>query len=402
MLVLAIAFVFVQNVSYGQEIPSFTTNNALKVNGTKFVIPYGITGGKLISMNVDVPSKSLIVLIHSTGDGVLNMTLPRALVDARQDGDDTHFTVLVNNHGANYNEIESYTDRTLSLPFHLGAEKIQIVGTQMFTQSSNSSANSPPIIRALYTTNPPDIDGKWTVPSEWNETTAVESEKNGSKMYILAQRDSNFVYVMADVVGDRTTPSDSRLTHYNLLMIFDRDNYQGDTTLRNKEIGIGTSLAYVNGTQINSNFGSQVWTYDNQSNAVDVVTPIGYNSSVGFSSTNDPFDSNHGHRIYEFRIPISLLHKSDKYGFSLQAHACHNQALASQCMPIYLLAWPADTIMSVPSSHGVLELINESSIQSVEITRSDKSQFVVIGIIIAGVITAMVVYVIARKRKTPS
>jgi hypothetical protein len=163
--VLAIPFVSVQNVSYGQELPSFTTNNAINVNGSSFVIPYGITGGKLVSVNTDIPSKSLIVSIQSTGDGILNMTLPRTLIDARQDGDETHFTVLVNNHGTNYNEIESYADRTLSVPFHVGAEKIQIIGTQMLTQSSNSSANPIPVIQAQYTNNTPDIDGKCTTPS---------------------------------------------------------------------------------------------------------------------------------------------------------------------------------------------------------------------------------------------
>jgi hypothetical protein len=399
ILVLAIPFVSVQNVSYGQELSSFTTNNAINVNGSSFVVPYGITGGKLVSVNTDIPSKSLIISIQSTGIGILNMTLPRTLIDARQDGDDTHFTVLVNNHGTNYKEIESYAYRTLSVPFQVGAEKIQIIGTQMLTQSSNSSANTIPVIKAQYTNNSPDIDGKWTTPSEWNETEAMGLEKNDSKMYILAQHDFNFVYVMADVVSDHTTPSDSQFMRYNFLMIFDRDNYQEDTTLGSKEIDVGTSFAYVNGTQISSNFGSHVWTYDNQSNAVDVVTPFGYNSSVGFSSTNDPFDSSHDHRIYEFRVPLSLLHKSDKYGFSLQAHACHSQDLASRCTPIYLLAWPPSVIMSVPSSHGILELTNESSVQPVEVTVLNNLQYMIIGIIVIAIMVGIAVYMIARKRR---
>lgn len=398
-MMLAVPFVFVQSVSYGQEIPNFTTNNTINVNGSSIVIQYGITGGKLVAINADVPSKSLTVSIQSTGDGVLDMALPRALIDARQDGADTHFTILVNNHGTNYNEVESYADRILSVPFHLGAEKIQIIGNQMYAQTSNSSASPSPIMQSPYTDNPPDIDGKWTTSSEWNEATAIGLGKNDSKMYVLTQHDSNFVYVMADIVSDHTTPSDSQLMRYNFLMLFDRDDYKGDIALGNKEIGIGTSLAYLNGTQIGSNFGSPVWTYDNQSAAVDIVTPAGYNSSVGFSSTNDPFDSSQDHRIYEFRIPVSLLHKSDKYGFSLQAHACHSQILAAQCTPIYLLTWPADAIMSVPATHGILELINESSMQPIETTTSNNLQYLIMGVIITILIAGTAVYVIARKKK---
>jgi hypothetical protein len=402
MIVMAIfvSFALVQNVSYGQKMPSFTTNSTVNVNGTNLTIPYSITNGKLISINTDLPSKSLIVLIQSTEKGTLNLTLPRILIDAKQVGGDTHYIVLINNHGTNYAEIESYTSRTLSIPFPLGAEKILVIGTQMLTQISNQSSSPPQVIQAPSTDSPPDIDGKWTTPSEWNTMTATELENNGSKMYVLALHDSNFVYVMADIVSDNTQPSDSEFMRYNLVMIFDRGDYQRDTTLGINEIGVGTSLTFINGTQISNNFGSQVWTYDNQRNAVDIAAPSGYNSSMGFSSANDPFDSSHDHRIYEFRIPISLLNKSDSYGFSMQAHACHSLNLGSQCTPIYLFIWPNGTIMSVPASHGILQLTNEISAgQPVGVTISYNSQTIIEGIIVAAIATAIAVYAVARKRK---
>jgi hypothetical protein len=187
LLLLITYFGFAQTVSYGQEIPSFATNNTINVNGTNLVIQYGITAAKIVSINADTPSKSLIVLIQSTGDGILNMTLPRTLIDAKQNGDDTHFTVLVNNHGINYDEVESFTHRTLSIPFHLGTKDIRIIGTQMLMQSTNLSVNPPQAIKALSTDNPPIIDGKWSRPSEWNQTNASLVERNGSEMYVLAQ-----------------------------------------------------------------------------------------------------------------------------------------------------------------------------------------------------------------------
>jgi len=397
ILVLIITFGFAQKLSHGQEMPAFSTNNTVNVNGNNLVIQYGITGGKLLSVNTDIPSKSLIISIQSIGDGKLTISLPRTLIDAKQNGDDTHFTILVNNHGTNYDEIESYSHSTLSIPFHLGAEKIQIIGTQMLVPNS-ISAKSPQVIEAPYTDTPPDIDGKWTMPSEWNKTNAISVEGNGSEMYILAQHDSNFAYVMADIVSDHTTPSSYPFMRYELVILFDRNGYSGET-LGTNEIAAGSSLTFVNGSQVSSNFGSQVWTYDNQSKPVDVVPSLGYDGTMGFSSINDPFDSSHDHRIYEFRIPLSLLQKSDRYGFSLQAHACSSQSLAAQCMSIYTLSWPSETIMSVPTSHGILELTGRSSVvQSVGLTLNN-SQLILFGIIIAGVIAGMSGYMIIRKRK---
>jgi hypothetical protein len=361
ILVLVISFGFTQKYSHGQEMPAFTTNNIININGSNLVIQYGITGGKLASINTDIQSKSLIISIQSTGNGNLTMILPRTLIDATENGSDTHFTVLINNHGASYDEVESFIHRTLSIPFRLGTDKIQVIGTQILAKNSNSS-NPPPIIESTSTDNPPSIDGKWTTPSEWDKTKAVRVAGNGSEMYILAQHDSNFVYVMTDIVTDHTSPSDSRLMRYEILMYFDTNNYQGDI-LGSEDIGIGKLFTFINGTQVASNFGSEVWTYDNQKNSIDIIPPLGYNSSMGFSSTNDPFDSSHDHRVYEFRIPISLLHNSDRYGFALQAHACYSQDLV-QCKPIYTLTWPSGIIISVPSLHGVLELSSMRSSSS--------------------------------------
>ena len=398
ILVLVISFGFTQKVSHGQETPALVTNNTINVNGSNFLIQYGITGGKLVSINTDIPSNSLIISIQSTGEGNLTMTLPRTLIDAKQNGDDFHFKVLINNHGTSYDEVESTRDRTLTIPFLLGTEKIQIIGTQMLTQSSNSSANSPQVIEAPSTDNPPNIDGKWTNANEWDKTKAVSVEGNGSEMYILAQHDSNFVYVMTDIVTDHTTPSLAPLMRYEFLMFFDTDNYRGDI-LSGKEIGVGKRVTFVNGTQVSSNFGSEVWTYDNQSNAVDIVPPLGYNSSIGFSSANDPFDSSHDHRVYEFRIPVSLLHISDNYGFSLQAHACYSQVL-NICSPIYTLTWPSGIIMSVPSLHGIMELTNGTSVvQPIVATTSNNSQSIVVGIIIAVGAAIIVTFVIMRKAR---
>src|SRR5712692_4577517 len=68
--------------------------NTIKVEGTDFSVTYSITNGKVLGIKADIQSKSLIVSIQTTGDGVLTITLPRGLIDAKiQDQDDKYFVL---------------------------------------------------------------------------------------------------------------------------------------------------------------------------------------------------------------------------------------------------------------------------------------------------------------------
>lgn len=402
MLFLKIAILFIVVItgvqtSFEQELPSTNLSNIATVNGTNISVNYDITSGKLLSINTDAQFKSLIISIQSSGNGNFTINIPRSLLDARENGQSTHFVVLMDNRGINYNEIEMAMDRTLEIPLHQGTEKIQIIGTGSYTLGSSSSSNQE-VIEAPFSNNSPVIDGKWNNSNEWNKTKAVTLEENGNKMYILAQHDVNFLYVMDDVVTDQTTPSYAPIMCYSLLMIFDTNNYQG-TTLGNNEIGVGTSHTFLNGTEVKGIFGSEVWTYDNQSNSVDLAPPSGYNSGMGFSSTNDPFESIHDHRIYEFRIPISLLHNSDKYGFSLNAAASSGQNTAA-CKPIYTLFWPSGTITSVPASHGILKLDTATATTSPAVTISNNSELIIVGIVagVGGGIAGFFYYKISKQK----
>jgi predicted secreted protein with PEFG-CTERM motif len=106
--------------------------NTIPVDGTNFSISYTITNGKVTDIKADVQSKSLIASIQTTGDGVLTITLPRALIDAQVNGQDDKFFVLNDGQEADFQEInKTSTDRTLSIPFTDGTEQIEIIGTQV-------------------------------------------------------------------------------------------------------------------------------------------------------------------------------------------------------------------------------------------------------------------------------
>ncbi|WP_157928342.1 PEFG-CTERM sorting domain-containing protein [Candidatus Nitrosotalea okcheonensis] len=102
----------------------------MKVDGTDFSVTYSITNGKVIGMKIDTNSKSLVVSIQTTGDGVLTMTLPRGLIDAKNGNTDAPFVVMNDGQESTFDQTSTTTtDRTLSIPFTSGTSQIEVVGT---------------------------------------------------------------------------------------------------------------------------------------------------------------------------------------------------------------------------------------------------------------------------------
>ena len=114
-----------------------SATNTIPVDGTSLSVKYSITNGKVTDIKADVQSKSLIVSIQSTGDGVLTITLPRGLIDSQtSSGQDDKWVVL--NDGQENTDVQetstTTTDRTLSIPFSNGTSEIEIIGTQIIPE----------------------------------------------------------------------------------------------------------------------------------------------------------------------------------------------------------------------------------------------------------------------------
>jgi len=101
----------------------------IKVDRTNFVLSYKITGGSVLSVTPDDEANSLVVVIKTTSDGVLTITLPRALIDAKINGQDDNFFVLIDGEEVEFEETTTDTDRTLTIAFPDGAEEIEIIGS---------------------------------------------------------------------------------------------------------------------------------------------------------------------------------------------------------------------------------------------------------------------------------
>lgn len=115
----------------GGEAPTVGTIR-VEFEGNVFNVKASLSNGSVQSIEVDPDFTSIIVFVRTsaTDDGELEITLPRDLIDARINGDDDDFIVLVDGDEADFEETDTTaTSRTLVIPVPAGAEEVEIIGT---------------------------------------------------------------------------------------------------------------------------------------------------------------------------------------------------------------------------------------------------------------------------------
>ncbi|MEM3085080.1 MAG: hypothetical protein QXU32_10940 [Nitrososphaerales archaeon] len=111
------------NYSFAQE--EFTYR--LEVEGNTYNIPYRITNGKLVNIQADLPSLEIIIIIAPSGNGKLDIQLPRVLVDKL--ANIGMLSVFLEGNSIDYTENSTCDYRTISVNFDDSSEEILLVGT---------------------------------------------------------------------------------------------------------------------------------------------------------------------------------------------------------------------------------------------------------------------------------
>ena len=95
-----------------------------------YQVEYDVVGGTVSNILLDPDFIELIVEIDSTEDGLLEISFPRVLLDAKFEQQDDIFFVIVEGFETEYLEITNGADRrTILIPFFLGDTLIEIIGT---------------------------------------------------------------------------------------------------------------------------------------------------------------------------------------------------------------------------------------------------------------------------------
>jgi len=114
---------------------------AAKLNDEFYCITYSIDGGTVLSGTLSVASKTLTVNIQADNDGQITLNIPRQVLDAKNGVNDQDFIVLVDGEEKDtFTETTTSDIRTITIPFEAGAEKIEIVGTQIVPEFGQIAA----------------------------------------------------------------------------------------------------------------------------------------------------------------------------------------------------------------------------------------------------------------------
>ena len=147
------------------------------------------------------------------------------------------------------------------------------------------------------------FDGKWTFLEEWKHSSYDEIRTESEIIPLRTAHQGNFIYILIDVVPDTTIDNNEDST----LVCFDAKNEKNTIPDENDfcfMIKLGSD---------------KVVTFQGkQSEGFQVVQ--NHDSLIGIGGISDENDrySKLPHGVYEFRIPIELLERSDQYGFYAQ------------------------------------------------------------------------------------
>jgi hypothetical protein len=105
-------------------------------------IDYDIRGGELLGFEIDPETTSLTIPIDARSRGELVITLPRGIIDARDNAGDANFGITVSGLNLNfYDQTATETDRTITIPFSRSDFEIVISGTHLYSQETAADAS---------------------------------------------------------------------------------------------------------------------------------------------------------------------------------------------------------------------------------------------------------------------
>ena len=114
---------------------SFAISDSVSVLGHD--VKYNIENGQISGIELEPSFVELLIDFVTTGDGFIEVTIPRTLLDAKlSETQDDIFFVIVNGFETEYIEIASNSNsRTIVIPFFNGDTHAEIIGTDALLTS---------------------------------------------------------------------------------------------------------------------------------------------------------------------------------------------------------------------------------------------------------------------------
>lgn len=114
------------------EFTGFMPTIPIVIQGQTYNATYKITNGKVLTIMPDPSTKSLTMRIQPSGSGTVSITIPRSLMDSKNNNQDSPFIVQDDGVSTTFNETRTDANsRTLVIPFGSSNAQITIIGTQI-------------------------------------------------------------------------------------------------------------------------------------------------------------------------------------------------------------------------------------------------------------------------------
>jgi hypothetical protein len=223
---------------------------------------YSIRGGEVLDFELDSDTTSLLISIDARARGELIITLPRAIIDAKEGSDDIDFDVFIRGMQlTSYDETTTPYDRTITIPFKRSNDELSIVGTHMFSQPAvtNQTKSIEQIIQLELDEEIPDGQAKLLVFSDTEWAGAFQSS-NVDFTEIVGQNDDDVLFECNSTLGRQALfgAKIQKLTQEGYLELF---------VIQNQKI--------ISQGSTEANFGEVYITDNCVSNSNSVPTPVG-------------------------------------------------------------------------------------------------------------------------------
>jgi len=203
---------------------------------------------------------------------------------------------------------------------------------------SNAYASEPLKITQSASMENITFDGKWTHSKEWKPSSLEHIIIEGKEINLRFAHYEQFIYVLIDAEDDITLNFEKDFS----IICFDGEN--------NKAI-IFDSNDFCFKLMLGSNSGETLQGNSSKNNFSKIDN---HNDLILISSQSGEHNrySDKPHGVYEFRIPIELIERSNNYGFFMMLYDSNKEKAYS---------WPPDIVNSthvIPPTNMWVDIIS--------------------------------------------
>lgn len=151
---------------------AFAETTSVTIDGEIYDINYTGDGAVITSAQADLDFKSLLFTVDVSEPGILEVTIDRGLLDAKYQGEDDEFFILLDGIDIPFEETKTSTSRmlTMNLPTS-NDQELEIIGTDLASGMETPPEEPEPVDEPVDETTEPAAEPEKEIPASFVDTT---------------------------------------------------------------------------------------------------------------------------------------------------------------------------------------------------------------------------------------